>query len=100
MTRLQRLRGLSVKLIEQVWDGHFAEPRGNYYGSQVRPRKRRESQTGDARDEARQAPQRALRQEGQEPQTGDRDWFVGGTSHRRKGATQEKPLRLPEAQTC
>jgi hypothetical protein len=44
---------------------------------------------GDARAQERKAQERTLRQEGEEPETGDCHWVVTGASCRRQGAAQK-----------
>jgi hypothetical protein len=57
-----------------------------------------EGRESDARAEERNAQVRALRQEGQEPEAGDRDRTVGGSTRRRKGScekVQPVPFEAP-----
>ena len=51
----------------------------------------KQGQARDARAQARNAAQRPLGQEGDEPQAGDRDRPVRGASRRREGAAQAQP---------
>ena len=54
--------------------------------SKVRTKGLAESRESDARTQARQAAVGPVRQEGQEPETGDRHRTLGGASRRRQGA--------------
>jgi hypothetical protein len=51
-------------------------PKGDLHGKQVREEGEREGRACDAREEARQAALRPLRQEGHQPEAGHRDRSV------------------------
>jgi hypothetical protein len=59
---------------------------------EVREKSIAEGQESDARTETRDAAERPIREEGHEPQTGDRDWSVRGAAIRWEGAAQEVVL--------
>ena len=56
---------------------------------EIRPESIQEGREGDARAKARNAAKRALREEGEEPQTGDRDRPLRGAPRRRQGSEAE-----------
>ena len=58
-------------------------------GAQVFEEGRQSGRTGDACDEARNAAVRTLPQEGQEPQTGDRDWPLRSSEGGRQSSEEE-----------
>jgi hypothetical protein len=72
--------------------------RGTPHGQSIRCESQGEGRTRDARTQARHVEER-LRQEGQEPQTGDCDRAVRGTSGRRQGAgaAQEEGRLEPQS---
>jgi hypothetical protein len=67
--------------------------RGTAHGQSVRCESQGEGRTRDARTQARHVEDR-LRQNGQEPQTGDCDRPVRGASGRRQGAGAQEESRL------
>src|SRR3954447_1857067 len=59
------------------------------HGCKVREESTGQSREGDARTQTRHAEKRRLRQEGEEPQAGDRDRIVGSAPRGRQGAGEE-----------
>src|SRR6476660_8292106 len=68
------------------------DARGGWNGRKVRQEGPQQGEEGDARAQARHAEERALRQEGEEPQAGDCDRVVRGAARRRQGAEEEVEL--------
>jgi hypothetical protein len=67
-----------------------AESKGDFaHGNQVRKKSVGQSREVDARAEEGNAEKRLLRQEGDEQETGNRDWIVRGKARRREGAGGE-----------
>jgi hypothetical protein len=60
--------------------------------AQVRHRREQEGRPRDARNEARRALLGPLQEEGEEPQTSDRDWALGSAALRRQGSAA--PLEI------
>src|SRR5215469_11890361 len=67
-------------------------PTGHHNGTQVPPRERQQGSTGAARNEARQAPQRTLRQAGQEPPASYRDCLVGSATRGQQSPAQARQV--------
>jgi hypothetical protein len=63
------------------------------HGCKVREESAGQSREGDARTEARHAEERRFGQEGDQPQTSDRDRLVGSATGRRQGADEEIVLK-------
>src|SRR4051794_25787815 len=59
------------------------------HGPQVLQESIRQSRTRDEKAQGRHAEERALRQEGQEPQAGYRNWTFRGARGRQEGAEEE-----------
>jgi hypothetical protein len=55
---------------------------------EIRTQGSEESETRDARTQARHASERSIREARHQPQTGDRDWLVGSAQVWREGPTQ------------
>src|SRR5262245_40049158 len=74
-------------------------PLGSLHGASIRQEGFGQGREGDARAEGRDPQVRSLGQEGQEPEAGDRDRPLGGSSRRRQGSGEEvEPLPLEAAQ--
>src|SRR5262245_48709260 len=83
-----------------------AGERGGRRHGEVRPQGPAEGREGDARAEARDAEEREVREEGEEPQAGDRDRAVPGAPRGWEGSAQEevvveaKEVSAPGSRAC